>query len=109
MCRTAQTHLGHPDSFAGCVRLAAPSAQVDVSTQRILMANTTHSARITGPVHYLGEGGRESLIPLGPCLVEQLDGRSVDIFWGDRGDETAALSFEAIQVAEDCGNLVVLD
>jgi len=53
------------------------------------MTYTTHSARITGPVHYLGEGGRDALIPLGPCLVEQLDGRSVDVFWGDRGDETA--------------------
>jgi len=73
------------------------------------MTYTTHSARITGPVHYVGEGGRDALIPLGPCLVEQLDGRSVDVFWGDCGDETAALSFEAIQVAEECGNLVMLD
>ncbi len=73
------------------------------------MAHTTYSARITGPVHYLGEGGRDAVIPLGPCLVEQLDGRSVDIFWGDSGDETADLSFEAIRIAEDCGNLVVLD
>jgi len=73
------------------------------------MTYTTRSARITGPVHYLGEGGRDATIPLGPCVVEQLDGRSVDIFWGDSGDETAALSFEAIQVAEDSGNLVVLD
>jgi len=73
------------------------------------MTHTTHSARITGPVHYLGEGGRDAVIPLGPCLVEQLDGRSLDIFWGEGGDETAALSFEAIQVAEESGNLVVLD
>ena len=73
------------------------------------MAHTTHSARIAGPVHYLGEGGRDEVIPLGPCLVEQFDGSSVDIFWGDSGEETAALSFEAIQVAEDSGNLVVLD
>ena len=73
------------------------------------MTYTTHSARITGPVHYVGEGGRDALIPLGPCLVEQLDGRSVDVFWGDYGDETAALSLEAIQVAEECGNLVMLD
>ncbi len=73
------------------------------------MAHTTHSGRITGPVHYFGEGGHDALIPLGPCLVEQLDGRSVDIFWGDSGDETAALSFEALEAAENNGSLVVLD
>jgi hypothetical protein len=73
------------------------------------MAHTTHSGRITGPVHYRSAGGSEALIPLGPCLVEQLDGRSVDIFWGDIGDKTAAMSFEALEAAEDRGHLVVLD
>ena len=72
------------------------------------MTHTTHSARITG-YSLSGRGGRDAVIPLGPCLVEQLDGRSVDTFWGNSGDETADLSFEAIQVAEDCGNLVVID
>jgi hypothetical protein len=73
------------------------------------MAHTTHSGRITGPVHYSGEGGDDAVIPLGPCLVEQLDGRSVDIIWGESGDKTAALSFEALEAAEDNGHLVVLD
>ena len=73
------------------------------------MTYTTRSARITGPVHYLGEGGRDATIPLGPCIVEQLDGRSVDIFWGDSGDKTAALTFETLEAAEDYGYLVVLD
>ncbi len=73
------------------------------------MAHTTHSGRITGPVHYSGAGGDDALIPLGPCLVEQLDGRSVDIFWGESGDKTAALSFEALEAAEDKGHLVVFD
>ncbi len=73
------------------------------------MAHTTHSGRITGPVHYFGPGGSEALIPLGPCLVEQLDGRSIDIFWGESGDKTAALSCEALEAAEDIGHLVVLD
>jgi len=41
--------------------------------------------------------------------VEQLDGRSVDIVWGESGDKTAALSFEALEAAEDRGHLVVLD
>ncbi len=73
------------------------------------MAFTTHSARITGPVHYLGESGGDAIIPLGPCLVEQLDGRLVDIFWGEGGDKSAALSFEALEAAENSGNLVVFD
>ena len=73
------------------------------------MAHTTHSGRITGPLHYLGAGGSEALIPLGPCLVEQLGGRSVDIFWGESGDRTAALTFETLEAAEDRGHLVVLN
>lgn len=73
------------------------------------MAHTTHSGRITGPVHYLRAGGDDAVIPLGPCLVEQLDGHSVDIFWGESGDKTAVLSFEALEAAEDSGHLVVLD
>jgi hypothetical protein len=73
------------------------------------MAHTTHSGRITGPVHYLGSGGHESIIPLGPCLVEQFDDRSADIFWGDTGDKTAAMSSEALEAADDSGHLVVLD
>jgi hypothetical protein len=73
------------------------------------MAHTTHSGRITGPVRYLGAGGGEALIPLGPCLVEQLDGRSVDISWGESGDRTAVLTFKALEAAEDRGHLVVLD
>ena len=71
------------------------------------MTHTTHSARITG-CSLFERGGRESVVPLGSCLADRLDGRSVDIFWGNSGDETADLSFEAIQVAEDCGNLVVI-
>ena len=73
------------------------------------MTHTTYSGRITGPAHYLGAGGSEALIPLGPCLVEQLDGRSVDVFWGESGDKTAALTFEALEAAQDRGDLVVLD
>ena len=73
------------------------------------MAHTTHSGRITGPVHYLGASGDEAVIPLGPCLVEQMDGRSVDIFWDESGDKTAALSCEALEDAEERGHLVVID
>ena len=73
------------------------------------MAHTTHSARITGPVHYLGTSGRESLIPLGPCLVEQLDARSVDICWGESGDKAAALTFDDLEAAKARGHLVILD
>jgi hypothetical protein len=73
------------------------------------MAHTTHSGRIVGPVHYLGAGGVDESIPLGPCLVEQCDGRSVDIYWGDVGDQRAVLTHKALEVAEDRGNLVILD
>ena len=73
------------------------------------MSHTTSSARITGPVHYSGEGGHDALIPVGPCLVERLDGGSVHIVWGENGDKTASLSFQALEAAEDNGHLIVID
>jgi hypothetical protein len=73
------------------------------------MAVTTHSARITGPVVYLVEDGRPQHIPLGPCLVEQVGERMIDIIWGLHGQRSAVLPWEVIEEAQDCGNLVLLD
>lgn len=73
------------------------------------MAYTTHSARITGPVSYVARSGEQARIPLGPCLVEQVDGHLVDIIWGKQGEQSVALPVKDLEAAEDCGNLVVLD
>jgi hypothetical protein len=73
------------------------------------MAITTHSARITGPVLYTATGGKRSHIPLGPCLVEQIDGQLVDIVWGARGQSSAAMPVEDVAAATDFGNLILLD
>jgi hypothetical protein len=70
---------------------------------------TTHRARITGPVSYRVGKGRMHNIPIGPCLVECVDGRSIDIIWGVRGQSFAALPIEEIEVAQDLGHLVLLD
>ncbi|HOX66804.1 MAG TPA: hypothetical protein PKV56_02985 [Burkholderiaceae bacterium] len=73
------------------------------------MTITTHSARITGPIPYLSSSGAEDHIPIGPCLVEQVNDRSIDIIWGDQGHHSAALPVEVIEAAQDCGNLLLLD
>jgi hypothetical protein len=73
------------------------------------MAITTHSARVTGPVPYLAASGNLLHIPLGPCLVEQGDGRSMDIIWGAKGQRSTALPLKEVEAARDCGNLVLLD
>lgn len=70
---------------------------------------TTHRARITGPVSYMAGNGRKQSIPLGPCLLESLGGRLIDIIWGTRGQSSAALPIEAIEAAKDHGHLVLLD
>jgi hypothetical protein len=70
---------------------------------------TTHRARITGPVPYQSGSGRTQNIPIGPCLVERLGGRSIDIIWGTRGQRSVALPVEAIEAAQDHGHLVLLD
>jgi len=71
---------------------------------------TTHRARITGPVPYrAGTGRRKQNIPIGPCLVESLGGRAIDIIWGERGQSSVALPIEEIEAAQDHGYLVLLD
>ena len=74
-----------------------------------VMDITTHHARITGPVSYLSGSGRRLNIPIGPCLVERLGGRSIDIIWGARGQSSVALPVEEIEAAQDHGHLVLLD
>jgi hypothetical protein len=73
------------------------------------MTITTHTARITGPVTYLSANGRKLNIPLGPCVVESVEGALIDIIWGSRGQSSAALSSEAVKAAQDQGHLVLLD
>ncbi len=70
---------------------------------------TTQRARIVGPVSYRAGTGRKQNIPIGPCLLEGLGGRSVDIIWGARGQSSVALPVEEIEAAKDQGHLVLLD
>lgn len=73
------------------------------------MVHTTHSARITGPVAYLSTGGKRANIPLGPCLVEELDGEVVDVVWGPTGERSTTIPLQALEAAEERGDLVLLD
>lgn len=73
------------------------------------MSHTTHSARVTGPIAYLSSGGRRANIPLGPCLVEELDGDRVDIVWGAHGERSTVVPVQVIEAAEESGHLVLLD
>ncbi|MCJ7453202.1 MAG: hypothetical protein MUO39_12110 [Steroidobacteraceae bacterium] len=70
---------------------------------------STHSGRITGPVLYQAEGGYQVSIPLGPCLVDQVDDRSIDIVWGALGQNSAALPVTAVKAALVDGDLMLLD
>jgi hypothetical protein len=73
------------------------------------MTRTTHHARILGPIPYGTESGKQGNIPLGPCLVEQVDGRLVDVIWGASGQKSVGLPLKDIEAAADHGHLVLLD
>ena len=73
------------------------------------MSSITHTARVTGPIHFVARDGRADTIPVGPCLVEQIDGRIADIVWGQHGEESAMLPMEEVETAEQTGRLVLLD
>jgi hypothetical protein len=70
---------------------------------------TTHRARVTGPIAYRAGSGRLQNIPIGPCMVESIGGRSIEIVWGTRGQSSVALPAEEIAQAQDHGHLVLLD
>ena len=69
----------------------------------------THHARVTGQLTCRTRNGRTLNIPIGPCLVESLDGRSIDVVWGAKGQRSVALPIEAFESAHACGHLVLLD
>ncbi len=73
------------------------------------MTQTMHSARIIEPISYAKGGGETGTIPIGPCLIEQVDDHSFDIIWGARGQSCAALRVEDVKTAADVGDLVLLD
>jgi hypothetical protein len=70
---------------------------------------TTRSARITGPIRYTAEDGQAHAIPLGPCLIEPVDDRLIDIIWGANGQRSAVLPVEDVESARSQGNLLLLD
>lgn len=71
--------------------------------------HVTHTARITGPIPYLSTGGKRANIPLGPCLVEELEDDALDIIWGPLGERSTVLPAQAAEAAEESGHLVLLD
>jgi hypothetical protein len=82
--------------------------QIGIHTQGDAVI-TLHSARITGPVTYADAGGMTGKIPVGPCLLEYLDGQSVEVVWGNCGENCAHLARQEFQSAKDVGCLVMLD
>ncbi|HEY4066991.1 MAG TPA: hypothetical protein VGM74_08870 [Burkholderiaceae bacterium] len=73
------------------------------------MTVATHSARIVQPIPFIDALGQHNAIPVGPCLVEELDTAGVSVFWGPTGEESALLPAEEVEVAESTGKLVLLD
>jgi hypothetical protein len=73
------------------------------------MLHATHTARVTGPIEVVAHDGHARTIPVGPCLVEELNGDLVDIVWGAAGEKSAVVPTTAAEDAERDGRLVLLD
>lgn len=71
--------------------------------------HSTHTARVTGPITFVSPNGRKQTIPIGPCLLEELDGDCVDLVWGPAGDRSAVMPSVEAERAEREGKLVLLD
>lgn len=76
-------------------------AQLEVTSLWSSMAVPTHSARVTDPIFYNDERGAVSQVPVGPCLVEQIDHDKFDVIWGVHGQSSACVSVEDLKIAEE--------
>lgn len=72
-------------------------------------AFSTRTARVTDPITFVAANGRKRTIPVGPCLIEELDGDLVDLVWGPAGEKSAVLPATEAERAERDGKLVLLD
>ncbi|CAM5798119.1 hypothetical protein [Rhizobacter fulvus] len=73
------------------------------------MLHETHSARVTGPLRVVAHDGQALTIPVGPCLIEELDGDMVDLVWGRAGEKSVVVPTVEVESAERDGTLVRLD
>jgi hypothetical protein len=73
------------------------------------MTMSTRSARIISPITFEKSNGKKSTIPVGPCLVEQIDEDRLDIVWGDKGQRSTSLNNAEISAAAREGSLIFLD
>lgn len=73
------------------------------------MPHSTHTARVIDPITFVAPNGRTDTIPVGPCLVEELNGNRVDLVWGSAGEKSAVLPITEAERATREGRLVLLD
>ena len=71
--------------------------------------HSTHSARVIDPITFVAPNGRTRTIPVGPCLIEELEGDLIDLVWGPAGEKSAVLPTTEAERAEREGRLVLLD
>jgi hypothetical protein len=64
-------------------------------------------ARVAGPIRYASGNPRQEL-PRGPCLMERIDDRHVDIIWGESGEYSAEVLVSEIERAAVRGDLVLI-
>ena len=73
------------------------------------MNHSTRNARLTAPTQFQGADGTTAIVPLGACLIEQIDGDAVDLIWGTSGENAIRLSLDDVKAAADAGSLVLVD
>jgi hypothetical protein len=106
---TMRPPLNGVDAQGTYLRFLHRGVQPITGSKMSTTTHTTHTARITGPVTYVAASGRKVNIPLGPCMVECMNGALIDIVWGARGQSSAALPADVVKAAQDLGHLILLD
>lgn len=77
--------------------------------QLIEQTHGVKSARVTKPVECLTANGELLSLPIGPCLLEVGSPSHIEVIWGDKGEHSALLAPQALQLACQLGDLVLLN
>lgn len=115
----SERRLAHARRIDGPSRIGGASAKwrsmnaldfrdaLDVLQRSSILSHDMQRARIAGPIQYASGGTRQEL-PRGPCLLERIDDRHVDIIWGESGEHSAEIPVSEIKRAADHGDLVLI-
>jgi len=75
----------------------------------MVSTHTPHAARAIAPIVFTARDGHVRTVPVGPCLIEEVEDDRVLVVWGKAGDKSALMPATEAERARRDGILLLLD